>query len=586
MKTLIMILCLCAANICVAQKEGTKWYFGEKAGLDFTTGAPIALHDGKTGTDAGFYLQEGTACISDSVGNLLFYTGGRTIWNRYHNPMPNGTGLMGGPSATQSSIIIPKPGSTNLFYVFTADEFQSYPNNRKGYRYSVVDMCLNNGNGDVVPEAKNILLVDSATEKLAACEDALGTGYWVMGHKLFSNAFYAWHVTSSGISAPVISEIGTIHGRVLSPPSWSSSQAQGQIKFNNQGTKLAVTMGNYDPSFVDLFDFNKATGVVSNFCHNAIDSGLGKRSFGVEFSPNGKKLYLGVDGGYGGKILYQYSIEPGADCNSFINSKFKIDQREAGYFAGGLQLAPDNKIYLVYNTSMDLSCINSPDSSGVAVNFTLSAISLSPGTSHYTLPTFIANYRYRSTAPCTTVPVTLDKLQVVIHESSVICKWRTLQEMNSSHFVIQRSIDGINFLYAGTVAAAGNSSVSRNYSFEDHTAFNQTRLHYRLQMVDRDGKFSYSNIVRVDKISGSELKIFSNPVKQRLSFNFHSPINGNAVVSIVTSSGKKVYNHSVSLRKGNNLLSINTSNFSTGVYILSVESNGKLSRGKFVKVVN
>lgn len=174
--------------LCNSQKQGNVWYFGTQSGLDFSSGTPVILSGGQTGTDA--IVQEGTSCISDSSGNLLFYTGGKTIWNRNHVPMPNGIGIMGGTSSTQSSLIVPLPSSSDIFYVFTSDEFQSYSNPpQKGYRYSIVDMCLDNGKGDVVPEKKNILLCDSSTEKLAACEDASGNGYWIVGHKMFSDEF-------------------------------------------------------------------------------------------------------------------------------------------------------------------------------------------------------------------------------------------------------------------------------------------------------------------------------------------------------------------------------------------------------------
>lgn len=143
-----------------AQKHGNIWYFGNGAGLDFSGGAPAAFTDGQTGTDTVWAdLQEGTASICDSAGDLLFYTGGQTIWNRHHQRMPNGSGLMGCGSSTQSSIIIPKPGGDSLFYIFMSDGFRKYYPQQTygpawGYRYSVVDMCLDSGRGDVVQAGK------------------------------------------------------------------------------------------------------------------------------------------------------------------------------------------------------------------------------------------------------------------------------------------------------------------------------------------------------------------------------------------------------------------------------------------------
>ena len=86
---------------------------GESAGLNFNGGAPVALTDGAMNTN------EGCLTISDSIGNHLFYTDGVNVWDRNHVQMPNGTGLLGHASSTQSALITSQPGSNNIFYIFT-----------------------------------------------------------------------------------------------------------------------------------------------------------------------------------------------------------------------------------------------------------------------------------------------------------------------------------------------------------------------------------------------------------------------------------------------------------------------------------
>ena len=85
-----------------AQNQTDNWYFGNKAGLNFSTCTPTILTDGQVNTD------EGVATISDANGNLLFYTDGVTVWNKQHLIMVNGTGLAGHPSSTQSAVIVPR----------------------------------------------------------------------------------------------------------------------------------------------------------------------------------------------------------------------------------------------------------------------------------------------------------------------------------------------------------------------------------------------------------------------------------------------------------------------------------------------
>jgi len=128
------------------------WYFGTQAGLDFGTNPPTPL------TNGALTAFEGCASISDINGNLQFYTNGNQVWDRTHQVMPNGTGLNGDGLATQATIIVPAPANTALYYLFTVDT----NGGPRGLCYSVVDMNLNNGFGEVT--SKNNLLATPVTE--------------------------------------------------------------------------------------------------------------------------------------------------------------------------------------------------------------------------------------------------------------------------------------------------------------------------------------------------------------------------------------------------------------------------------------
>ena len=122
MKKLIpaLIILLFALNS-NAQKEAWKWYFGYSAAMDFSAGAPVALYD------CAMSQYEGSSSIADHDGNLLFYTDGISVWNKNHNVMPNGYGLYGDPSSTQSSLIVPRPGSDSIYYIFTTSGWWASP---------------------------------------------------------------------------------------------------------------------------------------------------------------------------------------------------------------------------------------------------------------------------------------------------------------------------------------------------------------------------------------------------------------------------------------------------------------------------
>ena len=184
-----------------AQNESANWFFGQRAGLNFNNGFPVPNVDGELST------AEGCASISSKLGDLLFYTDGITVWNKNHLIMANGTGLTGNGSSTQSAIIIPKPNSMSLYYIFTVDARGGLD----GLRYSEVNMTLDNGLG-AITTTKNSLLLSSSTEKITAVESADGESVWVIGHKWESNQFVSYLVDSDGLNTtPVISAVGSYH---------------------------------------------------------------------------------------------------------------------------------------------------------------------------------------------------------------------------------------------------------------------------------------------------------------------------------------------------------------------------------------
>jgi hypothetical protein len=111
-------------------------------------------------TDGAMDTYEGCASVCDANGRLLFYTNGVTVWNKHHQPMPNGTGLLGNSSTTQSALVIKKPSSEFIYYLFTVDAGGRI----NGLRYSEIDMRLQGGDGDVTA-VKNMLIHTPTCEK-------------------------------------------------------------------------------------------------------------------------------------------------------------------------------------------------------------------------------------------------------------------------------------------------------------------------------------------------------------------------------------------------------------------------------------
>ncbi len=327
-----------------AQKESNVWYFGSNAGVDFNSGAPAELLNGQMNTS------EGCASISDSLGNLLFYTDGITVWNRKHFKMPNGGDLYGHPSSTQSALIVQKPGSASTYYIFT----ETAEAEAAGLRYSEVDLSLDGGLGDVIN--KNIYLQSPSCEKLAGVRHSNGRDTWVVTHDWNSNVFRTFLVSGCGVDPqPVLSscgELATGHiGNVI-----------GQLKGSPDGTKLASAM-EFTSRF-ELFDFNNSNGQVSN---PLLFPQLSKLCYAVEFSPDNKKLYAVTASP---SHIYQFDLSAGS-ASSIVESGVKIATipSNSDLLYGSLQAGPDKKIYVSIDKQFWLGVINDPNKLNSSCNY-------------------------------------------------------------------------------------------------------------------------------------------------------------------------------------------------------------------------
>ena len=392
MKKILLILSLIFSINAIGQGEAANWYFGFGAGMQFdlATGNTIAVNDGQ------LFTNEGCSTISDSDGNLLFYSDGTTVYNKNHVIMPNGNGLFGSASATQSALVVPKPDDPNIYYIFTVDTAIE-DGTDFGLNYSVIDMTLDGGLGAVTTD-KNINLLPDCSEKITAVlKDCITKSIWVLafstqdGNPGPFNTYHAFEVNNVGVNTTSVKSTFNLN----------ITDQRGYLKLSPDGTKMAsanMTGDFNDPNSIDrllLYDFDENTGIVSNQQKLIINS-PSNTPYGIEFSPNSQLLYVNSsnDAGAGTppsnhtSVLTQFNLFAG-DIQA---SEFEIDNRQL--YRGGLQLGPNGKIYRAlsanYNTGLPfLGVINNPNNIGVSANYQHNAISLSPNNSTQGLPPFI-----------------------------------------------------------------------------------------------------------------------------------------------------------------------------------------------------
>lgn len=300
-----------------AQKEYHNWFIGIGSGMAFTDTGIRVINDTS-------YNIEGSAAISDSAGNLLFYAG-YGIRDRNHNRMPGDSFVYYNADIQQSFVIIPKPGNKNIYYLLLNTNRYSWNVTKRNLYIHTIDMSLNGGLGAILPGADT--LCKNITEQLTATKHRNGEDIWLVTHSYATNEFFSYLVTKNGISrTPVISAAGV-------SPNSLPNRYTGQMKISPNGCWLASTIR--QPGHLQIMHFDNSTGKVSGYAYKTTDW-----PYGIEFSPCSKILYCGSNGF---RPLYQYDLTIKGDSN-ILKSELPCTD---SFCAFDLQIGPDRKIYFL-----------------------------------------------------------------------------------------------------------------------------------------------------------------------------------------------------------------------------------------------
>ncbi|MEL6811586.1 MAG: T9SS type A sorting domain-containing protein [Bacteroidota bacterium] len=361
----LMVVAILSPSSINAQKQNEHWTLGNSL-WQFDPGATDGFN--RSGTPNYRRYQNGTAS-DPTTGELLFYTDGLTVFDKNDNIMSNGTFLVGTPTpdtlldhfyevagycsgneSPQSTIILPKPGTTDRYYiitnVFTAfqnceggasyDEFYNF-----GVRYSEVNMSASGGLGSVV--SKNNVLQSNGSGGMSATLSADETFYWLLLND--GGNFKNYKVESTGIntSSPVISPTG-------------STFASSRVIAPNGSKVVSGVSGEFAKA---IFDFNTSTGVVNNRINLDAPDGFYEdfygNNYGIAFSPDSNIVYFFIadailNGNFdynSGLAMYNISTQElvgFSATSSQPDYPFPNDHEGAGF-----QLADNGKIYFQFN---------------------------------------------------------------------------------------------------------------------------------------------------------------------------------------------------------------------------------------------
>jgi hypothetical protein len=527
-----------------------RWYFGEFAGLDFRPHYPVADL-----TNDSIDAFTSPAVMADIEGNILFFTDGVQMFDRMNQTMPNGGSLHGYPGITMPVLIVPRPGSDDIYYVFTVYRPKMNPNDPAviyGLEYNEVNMSLNGGLGDVSIKNK-VLLEPEVSGKLTAVKHSNGIDYWVVVHRFNSDEFCSFRVTPDGVdtSSYVSSHVGAVH----TAPG-STNNHIGYMKISPDGTKLALAILGSD--IYEIYDFNASTGIVSNVITSPP---IFDEAYGIEFSPDSRFLFatttstsLPVPNYTPTSYLFQFDISSGS---SIFSNYDTINQDTFGSYMAGMQLGTDGRIYVSRSPygNAALSVILDPKRAGAECNFTSNAMDLLGRKCRYGFPNFIQSY------------FDLPHFEAENTDYTDTTIFSLQNESNIDHV----------YWDFGDPASGSNTSTD----FQPSHIFSGPGS-YLVQVTEYFGDIAYGpyadtvlikniNLVPEDALSLQSFQIFPNPGDG--TFHILSDLNSkNAIVRVTDIVGQTVWGpcqySDVHL---NGVIAVNLNNLSEGIYIIIIK---------------
>jgi len=366
----LLFIFLLSSTIAIAQLENTNWYFGIQTALNFNDGTspPTLL------TNSAMSTEWSSATISDDLGNLLFYTNGKSIWNASHQIMANGNNILGNTDISQDVVIVPIPGDPDKYYVFhNAGNEMGFT----GVSYSIVDMTLNGGLGDVDVNEKNILFQGNPIIRMTTVLNPADGSYWLLlfgasDNPIDSDTLYTYKIDATGVTLT--------NSTLFTLPLAQSSEpfVYGQMKVSPDAQNLALVYNRNDDDGKDifntqniyLFDFDINTGTASNLNSSMVLSD-NLYSYGVAFSPDSNLLY--VSGTHKLSDLSAVGRIYQMDYRGMSGSTLLVDDLNPVY---GFELGIDQKLYAA-NATGNIHSIDAPNSFGVSAGFNSNAIDIS-----------------------------------------------------------------------------------------------------------------------------------------------------------------------------------------------------------------
>ncbi len=194
---------------------------------------------------------------------------------------------------------------------------------------------------------------------------------------------------------------------------------------------------------------------------------------------------------------------------------------------------------------------------------------------------------FSSPGNCSLLPVNLKEINANYLNDNGIVKWSTSSEYNIQKFVVERSINGVDFLPIGNVLANGNSNVVLPYEFIDINIPVAKKIYYRLRIIDKNGTEKVSKIVFIftnkAMLEVEIVQIVPNPMVSESMVKVLCKTKGNYSYQVINNLGQIVLSNKITLVEGNNDIRVLRSNLHKGIYVFKLITND--NKGQINKTI-
>ena len=182
------------------------------------------------------------------------------------------------------------------------------------------------------------------------------------------------------------------------------------------------------------------------------------------------------------------------------------------------------------------------------------------------------------------LPVELSAFFADCENRNTRLQWTTLTESNSEYFAVEVSRNGTDFEEITKIPAAGNTTLTQNYTFVD-TNLRIGEHYYRLKQVDTEGSYEYSDIVATTCVTTTPeiIEIYPNPVRETATVHFNLATDVSIRTSVFSQQGQLLIERNNTMGEGFHNINFDTKQLPKGVYVLQVCVNEQCEVQKFLK---